>query len=145
MTLVFLCLSNIVLYLEKAQDKSLKGIFYELKITTVLLTFAILNLIGTAPGIGLLDKFYLINILLKEDLPFANAIFIVNLVTLISFSGRLFYLFFSKSDGKRSEEDIFWAKNIDFDSSLILTALVTAVAIFLSLILFPLLTNFFSI
>ncbi len=145
MTLVFLCLSNIILYVEKSQDKSLKGIFFDLKITTFLLIFAILNLIGIAPGIGALEKFYLLKILVTKKLFLASAIFAVNCVTLILLACRLFYLFFSQSDDKKSEQNVLWAKNIDFDSSLILTALVTAIAILLSLIFFPLLTNFFSI
>jgi formate hydrogenlyase subunit 3/multisubunit Na+/H+ antiporter MnhD subunit len=143
MTLVFFCISNLILYLERLEDKSSQGLFFDLKITSFLLVFALANLVGIAPGIGVLEKIYLAKILLKKKLFLANLIFLSNLVTLLIFSLRLIYQLFSPSKTKRSPENILWAKNIDFDSSLILSSLITAIAIVFLLILFPLITNFF--
>lgn len=144
-TLIFLCLSNLILFLEKSQDKSLKGLFYDLKITSILLAFACLNLLGLAPSIGVLEKFFLIKILFQKKIFLATAIFIVNFATLSLFTCRLFYLLLSKPELEKSEADLQLAKTIDFDSSLILTALITAIIVFLAVLFFPLLTNFFSI
>lgn len=144
-TLVFLCLSNIILYLEKAEDKSLKGLFHELKITSILLLFAFLNLIGLVPSIGVLEKFFLLKILLKKKLLLGGLIFLTNTTIMILFTCRLAFLLVYKSESPKSEADSQLAKAIDFDSSLILTALITAIVIFLAIIFYPLITNFFSI
>ncbi len=144
-TLVFLCLSNVILYLEKAEDKSLKGLFYDLKITSSLLFFAFLNLIGAVPSIGVLEKFFLLKILLKKKLLLGGLIFLTNATILILFTCRMAFLMICKTESRKSEADLELAKAIDFDSSLILTALITAIIVFLAIIFYPLITNFFSI
>lgn len=144
-TLIFLCLSNFVLYLSKATDKRLEGLFYNLKVTTVFLIFGVLNLIGIAPGVGLMEKFFLIKILFKKKLLLSGLIFIVNFASLALFAWKIFFPLFVKNKEGLSKEDVEITKNIDFDSNLILTALIVVVAIFLSLILFPFVINFFSI
>ncbi len=144
-TLVFLCLSNMILYVEKAEDKSIKGLFYKLKITSILLIFSLANLIGVVPGIGILEKFFLLKILLKKKLILGGLIFLTNSTILILFACRLVFLLLYKQESQQSESDFTLAKVIDFDSSLILTALITAIIIFLAIIFYPLLTNFFSV
>ena len=143
-TLVFLCLSNMILYLEKAQNKSIKGMFYELKITSILLFFSLLNLIGVVPSIGVLEKFFLLKILLKKKLLLGGLIFLTNTTILILFTCRMAFFLLSQGEPK-SEADAMLAKAIDFDSSLILTAIITSIVIFMAIIFYPLLTNFFSI
>ncbi|MDX2082711.1 MAG: hypothetical protein SFV53_01820 [Rickettsiales bacterium] len=136
LTLIFLCFSNVILYLEKFPKQNFKGLFYNLKITVSLLIFALLNLIGVVPGISAMEKFFLLKILLKKKLFFATLIFIANTLILTALSGRLIYLFLSKNSQELSAEDKEFAKIIDFDSSLILTSLTTAIVIFLAPVFF---------
>ena len=147
-TLIFLTTSNFILYLSKSEHKWLGGLFYNLKITSLLFIFAIFNLIGLAPGIGAVEKFYLIKILFQKELIVPGIIFGINFISLLLFAWKVIYPLFlhdPESDPEISAEEIKSAgeiaKAIDFDSSLILTALIVAVTIFLGLILFPLLTN----
>ncbi len=143
--LLFLCLSNLTLYLEKAENKSLRGLFANFRITTILLIFALLNMIGIFPAIGGLEKFFLLKIIFSQKLIFAAIMLIINLTALAIFGFRLIYPLFKTSDYETSENDLTLAKDIDLDSSLILTNVVTAIAIFLAIIFYPLITNFFSI
>ena len=144
-TLAFLCISNIVLYLSKAEDKSLQGLFYELKVTCTLLAFAILNMMGIVPALGMLEKFFLIEILFQKELSISGILFVINFVTLAIFAGKTFLQLLRRSKNTKSEKDLELARVIDFDSSLILTPLIVAVIIFLSPIFIKLMSNFFSL
>lgn len=140
-TLVFLTISNFILYLGKAEDKSLVGLFYDFIITTSLLIFALANMIGIAPAIGAVEKFFLLKIIIQKKLWLSAAIFLVNFITLALFSWKMLYpLFLRKEKSDKNE----LAKDIDFDSSLILTGLTVAVIMFLGLILFPFIINLFT-
>ncbi len=161
LTLVFLTISNFVLYLKKSDQKWFGGIFYDLKITTVLFVFAIVNLIGLAPAIGAIEKFFLLKIIFQKELIIAGVIFGINFFSLIAFAWKIFYTIFlpkQKSENiseikhnekkavaevtKEVDKENDLAKEIDLDSSLILTPLIVGVMIFLGLILFPILTKF---
>lgn len=144
-TLVFLSISNVILYLEKTKEKSLNGLFYDLRITVVLLIFAILNLAGLMPSASIIEKFSLFKILLTKKIIVGFAMALANCAALIFVACRLSYSFFSRNYETKSEESLAQARAIDLDSSLILTGIVTAIAILLSIIFYPLLTNFFSL
>jgi formate hydrogenlyase subunit 3/multisubunit Na+/H+ antiporter MnhD subunit len=144
-TLLFLVISNFVLYLKKSEQKWLGGAFYNLKITSILFIFAVANLIGIAPALGLIEKLALLKIISQKNLVVAGIIFGINFLSLIVFSWKNFYPIFllpkeTKSENQKSSKEI--AKDIDSDSSLILTPLVVAVSLLLGLILFPILTKF---
>ncbi len=142
-TLIFLCISNFVLYLQKSEEKSVFGIFYDLKVTTILFIFGIFNLVGIAPGIGAVEKFFLLKIIFEKKLLIAGMAFLANFLGLSFFSWKVFYPFFWRSTKEaKSQNDMELAKSIDFDSSLILTALTVAIVMFLSLIFFPFLIEF---
>ncbi len=141
-TLLFFCISNFVLYLSKAENKSMNGLFYELKISTILLIFAIVNLMGMAPGVGLVEKFFLLKVIFKQKLILSIGIILVNFITLFAFAWKLIWPLFSRLENARSQKDQELAKSIDFDSSLILTAFTTAIVIVLSLIFSPFLIKF---
>lgn len=145
LTLVFLCIANFVLFLMKAEKKNLHGLFFDFKITSILFIFAIANLIGIAPGVGLIEKFFLVKIVFQERSLLTGLILIANFLGLAAFSFKIIWPLFTRDDEKRSEADVELLKTIDFDSSLILTAFVVAVAIALLLILFPLATNFLTV
>lgn len=143
-TLMFFCISNFSLYLAKAESKQFAGLFYELKVTSIFFIFALLNMAGPAPGIGAVEKFFLIKAMIKNGLGLSALIFLVNFITLGLFAWKTVYPLFLRLSEPRLAADAELAKNIDFDSSLILTGLVTALAMFLLLILFPLAVNFFN-
>jgi multicomponent Na+:H+ antiporter subunit D len=142
MTLIFLSVSNFILYLNKSQSKNVLGIFYDLKVSSALFIFAVLNLMGVAPAIGAVEKFFLLKIIIQKKLLIAGLVFVINFVGLAIFAGKVFYPFFCRNQLQKSQSDQDLAKSIDFDSSLILTGLIVAIAIFLSLIFFPFLLEF---
>lgn len=156
LTLIFLALSNIILYINKAEKKSIEGLFYDLRVSSSLLLFSIMNIIGFAPAIGALQTFFLIKIFFQKGLGMAAIIFGLNFLTLIFFACRLFYPMSARSEevleavekspeiSSDQENSKKIAREIDFDSSLILTGLVVAIAMFLLLILFLPITNFFN-
>jgi formate hydrogenlyase subunit 3/multisubunit Na+/H+ antiporter MnhD subunit len=161
-TLIFLCISNFVLYLSKSKARWIGGIFYDLKITSFLLIFGVLNLSGVVPGISMVEKFFLLKILVQKKLLIPQIIFALNFVTLIFFAGKIFYPLFvtakgSKKDKKKESAGVKItgrsaggntreiakeiAKEIDLDSGLILTALIVGISVFSGLVFFPLLIN----
>jgi formate hydrogenlyase subunit 3/multisubunit Na+/H+ antiporter MnhD subunit len=142
LTLVFLCISNFILYLSKSQFRKFDGLFYDMKITSVFFIFAILNLVGIVPGVGAVEKFFLLKIIISEKLYLSAAIIAFNFLSLGLFAWKIFYPLFLKLEQPRPDGDLELIKNIDFDSNLILTPLIIAVVIFLGLVFFPILTNF---
>lgn len=156
LTLAFLCISNLILYINKTEKKTIEGLFFDLKISTSLLVFAVFNLIGIAPSIGALEHFFLIKILFKKKLLLSAAIYITNFAILIFFSLRLLYPLYFKDKSITGEESLGdfektqkinkeIAREIESDSCLILTTLTTAILMFLLLVTFLPLTKFFNI
>lgn len=129
LTLIFFCVSNITLYLSKSSAKSLIGLFYQLPINTTLLIFSITSMAGLIPTIGAIEKFQLIKIIWQKHLWISASIIAINSATLMIFAGKMFYYFVSRLNEDVSEENLIYARNIDFDSSLVLTSLLTAIMI----------------
>lgn len=129
LTLIFFCVSNITLYLSKSSTKSLIGLFYQLPINTTLLIFSIASMAGLIPTIGAIEKFQLIKIIWQKNLWISASIIAINSTALTIFAGKMFYHFISRLDEDLSEENLICARNIDFDSSLVLTSLLTAIII----------------
>lgn len=129
-TLIFLTFSNLILYLKRAENKDMVGLFYQMKITVFLLLFGFLNLCGTAPSLGIIEKYSLLKIAFQNNLIVAQAFLILNSLCLFLFTVKLFYPLFLKSEIVRSEHDKKLAAKIDSASSLMLSALVVAVIIF---------------
>ena len=131
--LVFLSLSNMVIFLRQSKNKQITGLFYKLKITVILMIFAVLNIIGIAPSIGMAEKLWVIKALFWQQSPLAAIIFVGNQLLLIIFAIRLFYSMFLSNDDC-TEYEISLAKDTDLDSNLILSPSI--VALFLILLLF---------
>jgi formate hydrogenlyase subunit 3/multisubunit Na+/H+ antiporter MnhD subunit len=129
-TLLFMCFSNIVIYLQTDEKSDLgivsKAIFGELRVTCMLLIFAILNLIGIVPGLGMFEKFFLIKAVSNEGSYISEMIFTLNFLTLLAFAGKIFYPLFDKAT-KPSIKESELSKTIDSDSGLMLTSLITAI------------------
>ena len=118
------------------------GLFYKLTVTSILFIFGILNLVGAAPALGALEKLFLIKIIFQKKLWISGLILFTNFAGLTFFCWKIFRPLFLRADQEipqADSHDFTLAKNIDFDSSLILTALTVAVAMLLGLIFFPLL------
>jgi hypothetical protein len=135
LTLIFLSISNFILYLAKAENKGFEGMFYNLTISASLFIFAMANLLGIAPGVGLVEKFFLVKIIFQKKLFISAMIVGLNFIGLALFSWKIFYPLFWRLEEKKSQSDVDLARAIDFDSSLVLTGVVTAIGIFLGLIL----------
>lgn len=142
-TLLFLCIANITLFLNKTNPDNIKGLSYDLKVTSGLLAFVILNLMGLVPGLGMVDKFFMIKILFQKELTISGILFALNFISLAIFIGKLSYKALLKPDNEKTQEELELVKIVDFDSNLILTPLVIAVIIFLSPIFIKLVNNFF--
>lgn len=138
LTLIFLCISNFVLYLGKLKSNGFEGNFYDLKITTTLFIFGIFNLIGIVPAIGAVEKFLLIKIILQKKLLLSALILFVNFLALSLFAWKILHPLLKREAGLEKND---LAREVDFDSNLILTALTVAIAMFLGLIFFPFVTN----
>lgn len=130
-TLVFFCISNLTLYLSKSGENDLAGLFYKLPINVILLIFAILSMSGVMPTIGAVDKFLLLKIIWQKHLGLSAAILFINLATLLIFAVKMLIYFFSRNE--EDEESLAIARDIDFDSSLILTALSISLLMFIGL------------
>jgi formate hydrogenlyase subunit 3/multisubunit Na+/H+ antiporter MnhD subunit len=142
MTLIFFCISNFVLFLSKSSGKKFDGLFFDMRLTSIFFIFAVANLIGIAPGIGAVEKFFLAKIIIQERLFLSAAIVAVNFLSLALFAWKIFHPLFLRLQEPRPAEDIELIKNIDFDSSLILTPLITMIIIFLGLVFFPAVISF---
>jgi len=129
-TLIFLTFSNLILYLKKAENKDMVGLFFQMKITVFLLLFGFLNLCGIVPSLGMVEKYSLLKIIFQNNLIIAQAFFILNSLCLFLFTVKLFFPLFLKSEIVRSENDKKLAAKIDSASSLMLSALVVAAIIF---------------
>jgi len=138
-TLTFLTFSNLILYLKKAQNKGVTSLFYNMKITIILLLFGFLNFVGLSPSLALAEKYSLLKIAFNNHLFFAKIFFIVNSLCLFLLMIKLFSAFFLKSDEQKSEEDKKLSEKIDNASSLMLSSLVVGSAI----LILPIISFFF--
>ena len=129
-TLIFLTFSNLILYLKRAENKNLDGLFYQMKITISLLLFGFLNLSGTVPALGMVEKYSLLKIAAQNDLFLVQIFFIANSICLFLFTIKLFFPLFLKSEVVAKVGDKNLATKIDSASSLMLSALVVAIVIF---------------
>lgn len=136
LTLMFLCLSNLVIYLSLSERKDFKGLCYHLKMTISCLIFGVLSLIGLVPAISIVGKFHLIKIIMEEGLLISGLVLIINTLTIVIFAWKLRPLFLKSDQEERSEVDIELAKKIDSDYSLIITILATTLAMILLIIPF---------
>jgi formate hydrogenlyase subunit 3/multisubunit Na+/H+ antiporter MnhD subunit len=143
-TLLFLVTSNFSIYFAKAENKKFEGLFYQLTITCSLLLFVFGSMIGIVPSIGLLEKFLMVKIIIHKKLWLSAAILGVSGFSLLVFFIKSFRFIFLRSKAEISKTDNDIAKDIDFDSSLVLTAVSLAILMFLGLIFFPFIINFFN-
>ncbi len=137
--LVFFTLANIIIFLKQVKNKEITALFYKLKITTILMIFAFLNMIGIVPGLGLLEKFLLIKTLFDQQLSSPIIILTCNQLLLIIFAIRLFHPMFLKNNQNPNleQQETSLAKDTDLDSGLILPPSIIALTLILLLFFIP--------
>ena len=113
-------------------------------ISSCILFFAIFSLTGLAPSFSMVDKFFLMSYLIKNQLYFSLVIYLLNFITLLVFSIKIIRIFVQKEDDLNLVKKAILAKKIDFDSSLILSILILAIMSFVGLIFFSYITQFLS-
>lgn len=126
-TLVFFSVSNIATYLAKSEEKTLLGLFYKLPISTSLLIFGIVSMAGLTPTICAVEKFFVLKAIWHNHLWISAAVIFVNSLSLLIVAGKLSYHFLSHKKSNSGEENFALARDIDFDSRLILTSLLTLI------------------
>ncbi len=133
-TLAFITISNFILFLNKAENKSPQGLFYQLRTNSFLFIFTIANLAGIAPAVGLLTKFFLLKIIIKQHLFISAFVCLINFVSLIIFTLKVALPLLSKEAPQRNSEDLNLIKLIESDSALILTGLLLLLALAIPLL-----------
>ncbi len=146
--MIFLCFANFELFFEKSAIKNHKSIFKFMPITCLLLFFSLFSLIGLAPALSIVDKYYLIkSIWLKKDY-LALIIFVLNFIFLTYYSYKIFSLFNAKVSEnfeiKNLENVKNQAKAVDFNPNLILTILTLAIISMIGIIFFSNLIKYLS-
>lgn len=122
---IFLSIGNISLYLQSSQEKKLNGIFYKLRITVILLIFALLNIIGLVPAIGSLEKYFALKHIIGGHNVVAGIILAINSVLLLVLSIKIIYPMFEIAVRNTDPKTYEIAKNIEYDLNLILPILLT--------------------
>jgi len=122
--LIFIAIGNINLYLKASEGKILNGIFYKLRITISALIFALLNLSGLIPSIGMVEKYWLFRELINDKSLVSGLVLLAN-IGLVFFCGlRMVYPMLEISSKNNSQQNYEIAKKIELDLSLILPTLL---------------------
>jgi formate hydrogenlyase subunit 3/multisubunit Na+/H+ antiporter MnhD subunit len=138
--LIFLAVGNISLYLKNSGDKTLNGIIYQLRITVWVLAFALLNLVGLAPSVGLLEKFWLVKAVFHDRSLGNGLIMIVNFVLCLFCIVKVFYPMIEISARSQNKEKSEIAKDIELN-----LALISPILIIPLILIFLFIMNFFNL
>ena len=116
--LLFLSIGNINLYLFNSEQKSVKGLFRQLRITVGCLIFALLNMVGLAPAIGFAAKYYLFQQAIADKSFLEIFIVIVNIVLNIICAIKIIYPMLNRQK-VIDRSGLEAARKIEFDSGLL--------------------------
>ncbi len=133
-SLFFVLISNLALYLNNSKDKDIIGIFYKMRINGILMLFCLASLIGAAPSISTIQNLSLMKIATNNHLFLPKIILTLYYLSLIIFSFKLLYPLLSPNSLDKSPEDLDLINQIESDSSLILAPTILALSLILSLI-----------
>jgi formate hydrogenlyase subunit 3/multisubunit Na+/H+ antiporter MnhD subunit len=130
---IFLVIGNINLYLKVSSEKALNGIFYKLKITILMLILILFSIIGLVPGIGMLEKYWLIKSIIAEK-SWINAIillinFLLLFLCMIKISYPMIEIFGKSYKQKNYDISKTIAKEIDSNLGLVLPIFLTLLLI----------------
>jgi len=142
MSLFLLLILNIFLFSKNQKDQdSLSGLFHYIKITVLLVVFVVAAMLGLAPSISMVEKFYIFKYVIGNKLYIYLLGLIIYCMAIFTFIYRYILEFFSKDKIKlenvHDDEDL--SVDIDYDSNLILTPICISIASLMLLVFFPLL------
>jgi len=140
--LIFFAIGNCNLYLLDAEDKTINGIAYKLKITTAFLIFGLINLVGIAPGIGMIAKYFLLKQAITDHSFINCLIIIVNSVLNIFCLLKIIYPMFDANHKQASDLSLGVAKKIEFNFGLMLPMILIASLIFFGFLFPGIIVNF---
>jgi len=147
-SMVYLCLANFELFFEKSPLKNHKSIFHLMPITSLIFFFSIFSIIGIAPTISMVDKYYLVKSLWVKKEVLALLIFALNILFLIYYFSKIIIIFCAKIDFNTPNNNVEniknYAKLIDFNPNLIFTILTLAIISMMGIIFFSYLIKFLS-
>ncbi|MES2678134.1 MAG: hypothetical protein V4612_07505 [Pseudomonadota bacterium] len=141
--LIFSAVGNINLYLRALEDKTLNGIFYKLRITILGLIFALLNLSGLIPAIGMVEKYWLFKVAFNDKSLLNALLLLTNIGLVLICIFRMVYPMLEISEKKSKNDEIIKkiAWEIEWDLNLILPLLILPVILLMMAI--PMVTEFF--
>jgi formate hydrogenlyase subunit 3/multisubunit Na+/H+ antiporter MnhD subunit len=93
-----------------------------------LLILAFLNIIGLAPTIGGVEKYLVLKQIIAQGNLIAGIIFILNTILMVVLLLKIIYPMFEIAIKDGSDREYEIAKDIEYDLSLILPILFTAIA-----------------
>ncbi|MBL6665031.1 MAG: hypothetical protein ISQ34_04215 [Rickettsiales bacterium] len=126
------CLSNILLFFENSKKKKQERVFGHLKISTILLLIAILNVAAIIPSIGMKVAFLVISKIIKEKLIMSAIIYAINIFAIIIFFIKMIFpLLLKDREYEQFIEDEELAVEIDKNYFLIVPPIIFAISIFL--------------
>jgi len=140
--LIFFCVGNINLYLLNSKEKSLKEIFWKLKITISFLIFALLNMVGVIPGVGFAAKYYLIKEIIESQSFFAGSIVVINITLNIVCITQILRPMLTRRSKVVERKNYEISKEVDLDPGLFLAILFISLII---IMLLPLSFQFSSL
>jgi multicomponent Na+:H+ antiporter subunit D len=138
--LIFFAVGNISLYLKDSGEKTLNGIIYQLRITVLVLIFALLNLSGLAPAVGVLEKFWLAKAVISGKSLTNGLIMLINLALYLICIVKVVYPMIEISTRNQNKEKSDIAKEIELNLSLMSPILIMPAILFV--LAFPFVTNF---
>ena len=138
--LIFIAVTNINLYLKGSEDKTLNGVLYKLRITILALIFALLNLSGLIPAIGMAEKYWLFKDVINDKAVLNGLVVLINIGLCLVCSVRMIYPMLEISSKNNNPKNYQTAKDIEWDLSLILPTLFLPALLFI--MAFPFVTNF---
>jgi formate hydrogenlyase subunit 3/multisubunit Na+/H+ antiporter MnhD subunit len=143
-SLIFLCLGNINIYLLRAREKSLAGIFFKLKNSSFLLFFGLFSLIGIVPSIGLIEKYIIVENYLISDFNLNLLVIFTNIIFVGICLIRVIFITTQKSSIDKNY-DYELAKAIDRNVALIMPPFIIAILMFLFFVFFKYINNYLKL
>lgn len=127
--LIFLSLGIINIYLLNSQNQTISGLFFRLNKTSILLIFALFNIIGIVPSIGMIEKYILVKNYLISGFDLNLVVIFVNIALVCVAIIRVASPIISK-EGNYSENDVKLARYLDNNPALMIPAFMVFLVMF---------------
>jgi len=144
MTTLFFTFNNISLYYDHHNSSSNQGLFQIMPINHTFLIFAFSAIIGIMPSYGMVDKFFVLKNIIKEENFNSFIIILINFFSIIIIYFKNFKLIFTKINTEKTKQNNDFAEHLESDSSLSVTNFISVIILFSGIILFPILAKFIT-